>query len=144
MSHLQFQWNHRKAASSGKTSRVPKDVTVLVRIPKDLHALGVRIRQPQRSRSHNFCFQVPPLTWVVVELGASPKLLVVLSTGRNHISKASIKLSAPSGINFKYSEAVLNGQGISLRVPDMRKRSKMTSQEEQNWYLPVTVYLWKK
>ena len=51
-----------------------------------------------------------------VELGATPKLLVVLSTGRNQISTASIKLSAPSGIHFEYGDAALDGNG---ETPDV-------------------------
>ncbi|KIM80718.1 hypothetical protein PILCRDRAFT_821974 [Piloderma croceum F 1598] len=102
MSHLQFQWTHRKAVSPGKTSRLSKDASVLVRIPKDLHALNIRLRQPHR-----------------IELDASPKLLVILSTGRNQVSKASLKLSAPSNIRFKYSEAVLiDDDEVNLVIAD--------------------------
>src|SRR5882762_3147704 len=39
----------------------------------------------------------PPL--ILVELDTSRKLLVILSTGRNYVIEASIKLSAPSGIH---------------------------------------------
>lgn len=37
--------------------------------------------------------------------------MVILSTGRNDIATAQVKLSAPSGIQFKYEEAELSGDG---------------------------------
>lgn len=49
-----------------------------------------------------------------VELGTTPKLLVILSTGRNQISKVSIKLSAPFGVRFEYRDAILDDNGEIL------------------------------
>lgn len=46
-------------------------------------------------------------------------MLVTLSTGRNNILKTSIKLSAPSGIHFKYSEAVLDSVGETTSPVDL-------------------------
>lgn len=49
-----------------------------------------------------------------VELGTTPKLLVILSTGRNQIRKVSIKLSAPFGVRFEYRDAILDDNGEIL------------------------------
>ncbi|OBZ75937.1 Trafficking protein particle complex subunit 10 [Grifola frondosa] len=88
ISRLKLQWTHAKIAKHHRTKEVP----TLVRIPKDLHALDVRLRQPQR-----------------IELGTPSRMMAVLSTGRNDIATATLKLSAPSGIQYKYPEATLNG-----------------------------------
>ena len=37
--------------------------------------------------------------------------MVVLYTGRNDIATASVKLAAPSGITFTYTEAEVVGNG---------------------------------
>ncbi len=47
----------------------------------------------------------------IVELGTSSRIMVILSTGRNDIATAQVKLSAPSGIQFRYEEAELSGDG---------------------------------
>jgi hypothetical protein len=111
MSHLHLQWTYRKATCSGGTSRYCQHPCILVRIPKDLHALGVRLQQPYRSQRRPFSCAISTenLIVVLVELDTSSKLLVILSTGRNQVSQASLKLSAPSSIHFKYHEAVLDG-----------------------------------
>lgn len=113
MSHLLFQRNHRKTVGTGKAARVSLDTSTLVRIPKDLYALGIRLRQPQRSKYPVLMFLIVSQCLVIVELGASPKLLVIVSTGRNDISTASIKLSAPSDIKFRYASASVDGNGES-------------------------------
>jgi hypothetical protein len=51
---------------------------------------------------------------LIVELGASPRILVSISTGRNHISKATIKMSAPSGLQFRYQEGALDTEGMLI------------------------------
>lgn len=38
----------------------------------------------------------------------------MLSAGRNVITQTSIRLSAPSGINFEYSKAALDGDRAAL------------------------------
>jgi hypothetical protein len=52
MSRLLLQWSHRKVSASLKLRRGPKDNIVLVRIPRDQQALGVRIRQPRHSKTY--------------------------------------------------------------------------------------------
>ncbi|KAH7923870.1 hypothetical protein BV22DRAFT_1113164 [Leucogyrophana mollusca] len=90
MSHLHFQWNHKPTGhASQKTS--PK----LIQIPKDIRALDVRLGQPRH-----------------MELGATSKVLVVLAAGRNVVAKATLKLSAPAGVHFRYPGAGLESDGI--------------------------------
>ena len=50
MAHIVFARKELKLASLAKTTR-PKDLPALVRIPKDHHAVDVRLRPPKRSRS---------------------------------------------------------------------------------------------
>ncbi|KAJ7098036.1 trafficking protein particle complex subunit 10 [Mycena belliarum] len=88
MSHLVFQWAHRKILPGGR-SPGHKNAFTLVRIPKDLLSMDVRLHQPN-----------------LIELGKPPTLLVAVSTGRNRVAKASIKLHAPS-VTFRYSQVTL-------------------------------------
>ncbi|KAJ7740726.1 trafficking protein particle complex subunit 10 [Mycena maculata] len=88
MSHLVFQWTHRKALPGGRSSR-QRNAFSLVRIPRDLLAMDVRLHQPN-----------------LIELGKPSTLLVAISTGRNHVAKASIKFRAPS-VTFRYKLAAL-------------------------------------
>ncbi|KAI0709428.1 trafficking protein particle complex subunit 10 [Earliella scabrosa] len=88
MSRLLFQWKHSKTAKQIRAGSMP----TLVRIPKDLKAVDVKLKQPPR-----------------IELGSPRKLMVVLYTGRNDIATASVKLAAPSGIMFTYTEAEVAG-----------------------------------
>ncbi|CAK5277454.1 unnamed protein product, partial [Mycena citricolor] len=80
LSHLVFQWTHRKPRHGSNNG------LNLVRIPRDLLALDVRLNRP-----------------TLVELGKPAALLVVVSTGRNHVKKASIKFHAPSA-TFRYAQ----------------------------------------
>ncbi|KAF5365787.1 hypothetical protein D9758_003260 [Tetrapyrgos nigripes] len=80
MSRLLFNWIYRKP-STNKVPRLTKSSNMLVRIPRDLLAFDVQLRQPPR-----------------VEFGQSPTIIVAVSTGRNEVSKAVIRLSAPSVI----------------------------------------------
>ena len=117
MSHLLFQRNHRKPASTEKAARVPLGTSTLVRIPKDLHALRVSLQQPQRSQYQILISPISSQCLVIVELGTSPKLLVTVLTGRNDISTASIRLSASPDIKFKYASASVDGSGESYHKP---------------------------
>ncbi|KAJ7940762.1 trafficking protein particle complex subunit 10 [Mycena leptocephala] len=91
MSHLVFQWTHRKASPSRK-SYSNRNGFSLVRIPRDLLAMDVRLHQPN-----------------LIELGKPPSLLVALSTGRNHVAKASIKFHVPS-VTFRYRQVTLTNR----------------------------------
>ncbi|KAJ3796702.1 trafficking protein particle complex subunit 10 [Lentinula aff. detonsa] len=89
MKRLLLQWSHRRTSHNKTPRHAAKGNNVLVRIPHDLLAFDVRLRQP-------------PL----VALGAPPSLLVVISTGRNEVLHTSFSLSAPS-VNF-------DCQGVTL------------------------------
>lgn len=50
MSHLRFQWQHKSTATTiSKNERIS-----LVRVPRNLRALDVQIRQPQQSKRRGF------------------------------------------------------------------------------------------
>lgn len=90
MSRVHFQWQH-----TGTVTTAPKRNQIsLVRVPHSLRALDVQMRQPQQT-----------------ELGTTSHLLLVISTGRNDISRATIKLTPPSGVRFNYSAARLEAEG---------------------------------
>ncbi|CCL99344.1 uncharacterized protein FIBRA_01362 [Fibroporia radiculosa] len=93
LSGLVFEWVDANVSACLKGSKF-KEAPKIVRIPKDLHAVDVRLRPPQ-----------------CIELGAPAKLTVALHTGRNTISTATLRLSTPSGIQFRFAEAVLEPQG---------------------------------
>ncbi|KAG1754504.1 trafficking protein particle complex subunit 10 [Suillus lakei] len=98
MSRVRFQWQHTATvATTSKRSNIS-----LVRVPRNLRALDVQIRQPQQT-----------------ELGTTSRLLLVISTGRNDISRATIKPTPPSGVQFNYSAARLEAEGTgTLEVSD--------------------------
>ncbi|KAI0831480.1 trafficking protein particle complex subunit 10 [Trametes gibbosa] len=96
IARLHFQWKHAKTAKQLRAGNMP----ALVRIPKDLKALDVKLKQPPR-----------------IELGTSSKVMVILSTGRNDVATAKVTLGAPSGIHFKYQDVEMNGDD----APPIRK-----------------------
>ena len=61
------------------------------------------------------------LKFRIVELGSPPTIMVVLSTGRNDVSKAMLRLTAPQGVQFVTKEAHVEGEGMhhlhQLRQP---------------------------
>ncbi|KAI0780765.1 trafficking protein particle complex subunit 10 [Trametes elegans] len=103
IARLHFQWKHTKTPKQIRAGNMPE----LVHIPKDLKALDVRLKQPPKS-------DLPPTS---VELGTSSRIVVVVYTGRNDIATAQVKLSAPSGIQFKYDETEVSGAD----APPIRK-----------------------
>jgi hypothetical protein len=46
----------------------------------------------------------------------SSKLLLAVSSGRNHVLKATLRLSGPPGVTFRFQESVLDGDGGSRNV----------------------------
>ncbi|KAI0724064.1 trafficking protein particle complex subunit 10 [Cerioporus squamosus] len=80
-SRLLFQWKHSKTPKQIRAGNMP----TLVHIPKDPKALDVKLKQPPRSHGG-------------------------LSTGRNDIATATVKLGAPSGIAFDYPETEVVGE----------------------------------
>ncbi|KAG2157362.1 trafficking protein particle complex subunit 10 [Suillus clintonianus] len=90
MARVRFQWQHTGTA----ITTLKKNHTSLVRVSRSLRALDVQIRQPQQT-----------------ELGATSRLLLIISTGQNDISRATIKPTPPSGVQFNYSAARLEAEG---------------------------------
>ncbi|KAJ7582878.1 trafficking protein particle complex subunit 10 [Mycena floridula] len=84
---LLLQWSHRKKPTIGRH--------ILIRIPKDILALDVTIHQPKH-----------------IELGKPPAILLNLSTGRNHILRASVKLSTSSN-HFYHKRASLEPETLA-------------------------------
>jgi hypothetical protein len=41
----------------------------------------------------------------------SSKLLLVISSGRNHVQKATLKFSGPQGVTFRFQESALDSDG---------------------------------
>ncbi|KAF8810122.1 hypothetical protein BYT27DRAFT_7135471 [Phlegmacium glaucopus] len=82
-SHLLLQSNYRKGSNKSQASKPS-----LLRVPRDLLALDVQISQSDR-----------------IELGRSPSLMVVISTGRNHIERLTVRLS--SSVTFRCQDVVL-------------------------------------
>ncbi len=46
----------------------------------------------------------------------SSKLLLAVSSGRNNILKATLKLSGPPGVLFHFRDSTLDGDGESQNV----------------------------
>lgn len=116
LSHLIFQLNHRK--SSAKLIGRPP---FLVRVPRDLLALNVRISQPRKSESSGLRYlNILKKNFVPAVLGKPQSLTVILFTGRNHIQKASVKLSSPfekTSVIFRCGEAILeNGEHLPCNL----------------------------
>ncbi|KAI9571283.1 hypothetical protein HD554DRAFT_2169127 [Boletus coccyginus] len=83
MSRLRLQWCHKTSAGT-----IPAKGTMLplVRLPYNSRGLDIQLQQ-----SHE------------VDLGAISRMMLVLCTGRNDISMATIKLSAPGGLTLTTS-----------------------------------------
>jgi hypothetical protein len=46
----------------------------------------------------------------------SSKLVLAVSSGRNYILKATLKLSGPPGVTFHFQDSALDGSGESQKV----------------------------
>ena len=84
----------------------------LVRLPRNFRALDIQLRQSHEGRAHivSYSSMLIP-TSGTVDLGAISRMSLVLSTGRNDISMATIKLSAPGGVKFDYANAQVQNPG---------------------------------
>ncbi|KAI0256634.1 trafficking protein particle complex subunit 10 [Lactifluus subvellereus] len=102
MSNLHLQWNHPTTPKgSNKTSLTKHDPPTLIRLIKDVHAFDARLKRPRS-----------------VELGPgmSSKLLLAVSSGRNHVSRATLKLSGPPGVAFHFQESTLDDDVTSASL----------------------------
>ncbi|KIJ16879.1 hypothetical protein PAXINDRAFT_162498 [Paxillus involutus ATCC 200175] len=94
MSRLRFQWNHKATTATIDLKRNT------VRLPHDPRALDVQLHQPHQT-----------------ELGATSRMVLMLSTGRNDISMATVKLTAPAGVNFDHPKAFTQSEGSGVLQP---------------------------
>ncbi|KAH9048160.1 trafficking protein particle complex subunit 10 [Lactarius hengduanensis] len=101
VSNLRLEWNHRTATKNGKASRTKRVTPTLVRLVKDARAFDVRLKRPRS---------------VVLGPGMSSKLLLVISTGRNYVSKAKLKLAGPPDVAFLFKESTLEGDVSSASL----------------------------
>ncbi|EMD38446.1 hypothetical protein CERSUDRAFT_153326 [Gelatoporia subvermispora B] len=100
ISHLLLQWQSQRGATSNKSQR-PYTQPVLVHVPRDFQALDIQLRPPDS-----------------IELGKPPRIVFVVSTGRNDVANATVRLSAPSGARFDVAEAILDGENAALQIHD--------------------------
>lgn len=111
MARLRLQWSHKTSAGT-----IPAKGTVwsLVRLPYNPRALDIKLRQSHEGKSScsSVFIDAHGSTIRTVDLGAISQMLLVLSTGRNDISMATIKLSAPGGVNFDYTNAQVKDPGL--------------------------------
>ncbi|KAH9180489.1 trafficking protein particle complex subunit 10 [Lactarius sanguifluus] len=101
VSNLRLEWNHRTATKDGKASRTKRVTPTLVRLVKDARAFDVRLKRPRS---------------VVLGPGMSSKLLLAISTGRNYVSKAKLKLAGPPDVTFLFKESTLEGDVSSASL----------------------------
>ncbi|TFK54963.1 hypothetical protein OE88DRAFT_1732249 [Heliocybe sulcata] len=96
ISRLLLQRQYRPNGGSTQKPRLLKYLPVLVHVPKDFRSLNVSARQPDS-----------------IELGKPPRLLISMSTGRNSLSNAKLRLSSSSGAHFDCKSAIPQGDVIS-------------------------------
>ncbi|EKM55480.1 uncharacterized protein PHACADRAFT_143869 [Phanerochaete carnosa HHB-10118-sp] len=94
IARLMLQWLRVPGNTKSQKAKLPP---VLVRVPRDLRALDVKLCQPE-----------------MVQLGAPPKVVLALNTGRNDVSKAMIRLVAPAGVQFHVDQAQLETEEDDL------------------------------
>ena len=113
MSNLHLQWYHPTTPKgSDRASRTKHDTPTLIRLIKDVHAFDARLKRP-RSGKWAGCVTALLNSHGIVELGPgmSSKLLLAVSSGRNHVSRATLKLSGPPGVTFRFQESTLDDDG---------------------------------
>ncbi|KAI6045646.1 trafficking protein particle complex subunit 10 [Pisolithus marmoratus] len=91
---LHFQWNHKSGGGAGD-AWTPRKHAVPVHLPHHSESLDVQL-----------C--LPPST----ALGTTPKLHLVISSGRNDLATASVRLSGPAGITFDFMNSQLHSNGV--------------------------------
>lgn len=94
IARLTLQWLRVPGSAKSQKAKLPP---ILVKVPRDLRALDVKLRQPER-----------------VQLGAPPKMVLALCTGRNDVSKAMLRLAAPAGVQFYVDQAELETEDEHL------------------------------
>ncbi|KAI0736997.1 trafficking protein particle complex subunit 10 [Fomitopsis betulina] len=100
MARVVLERKEPKLTSLAKTTR-PKNLPALVRIPKDHHAVDVRLRPPKR-----------------IELGTPASMMVSLQTGRNDVLMAKVKLVSPSGVQFHCRDASIDDETVQAALEE--------------------------
>ncbi|KAH9005086.1 hypothetical protein EDB86DRAFT_3061943 [Lactarius hatsudake] len=113
VSNLRLEWNHRTATKNGKASRTKRVTPTLVRLVKDARAFDVRLKRPRSGP------------------GLSSKLLLAISTGRNYVSKAKLKLAGPPDVAFFFKESTLEGDALEctedcISLVDLAENSEIS------------------
>ncbi|KZT11270.1 uncharacterized protein LAESUDRAFT_809238 [Laetiporus sulphureus 93-53] len=90
LSRVVLEWKEIKGQLQAKGAKI-KDLPTLVRIPKDLHSLDVRLHPPR-----------------IIEVGKPSKIMAILRTGRNDVSSVTLRLSSSTGVTFRTNEATLD------------------------------------
>lgn len=93
LSKVLFEWTFYKPDKPPKLSKIPP---TLVHVPKDLDAFSTLLQQPTKT-----------------EVGMQSHVLVVISSGRNHIQRVGIKLSSKSDVQFSFKRAILEDENSS-------------------------------
>lgn len=117
VSNLHLEWKHRTTTKDGKASRTKRVAPTLVRLVKDAHAFDVRLKRPHSGKWYVTGAGPSELARaVILGPGVSSKLLLGVSTGRNHVSKAKLKLTGPPYVSFFFKEATIDSNGGSERA----------------------------
>lgn len=71
----------------------------------------------------------------LVELGTPACIIVAISTGRNQVTEATVKLTAPSGVEFNHDQAslVVEGKISSYYRTTLCGSSNFATQRMANW-----------
>lgn len=94
IARLHFQWNRKSGGGAGDALTSRK------------HAIPVHLPRNPESLDVQLC--LPPNT----ALGTTPKLHLTISSGRNDLATASVRLSAPAGITFAFVNSELHSEGV--------------------------------
>ena len=112
-----MEWKHRTAEKDGKASRTKRVTPTLVRLVKDPRAFDVRLKRPRSGKQYITGVEPSELARaVILGPGVSSKLLLGISTGRNYVSTAKLKLSGPPDVSFHFKESTLDGDGGSEKA----------------------------
>ena len=121
VSNLHLEWKHRTTTKDGKASRTKRVTPTLVRLVKDAHAFDVRLKRPHSGKWYVTGAGRSKLARaVVLGPGISSKLLLGISTGRNQVTKAKLKLTGPPDVSFFFQQATVDSDGGSQRANECR------------------------
>ncbi|KAF4576476.1 hypothetical protein EYR40_000715 [Pleurotus pulmonarius] len=104
MSGLVLQWLHKKTPTKSSKASVNEQLNpVPIRIPVDHQALSVRLAHPKE-----------------IKLGETSQALVILSTGRNSVKQATLKVTGLGGVSLRCQETSVPAS-MSITPPILTK-----------------------